>query len=267
MESFEFEPRPYLHRLRLSGKIHPDLEGLKALQRAQLKNIPFENFDIQLDRSIDLEPAPLYEKLVRRPRGGYCFELNGLFLMALKALGFEARPLLARVHLTGTPSGRGHQISLVDLAGSNWIADVGFGRDTPLGPLLLKLGEVQEFHGHSFRLMDGGKFGTMVQKLDKNEWRNLYSFDMEHVCRADISYGNHYTSTSPNSFFTSSRVASRPLDDGWAVLFNYRLKFIRNGLEERMILPEGQGYLDALKKYFGIELDAPYEALKPVDEG
>jgi N-hydroxyarylamine O-acetyltransferase len=264
MESFRFDSRHYLQKLCLSGEIRPNLQGLKTLQRAQLFNIPFENFDIQLGRGIDLDPAPLYEKLVRRPRGGYCFELNGLLLMALRDFGFEVRPLLARVHLTGVPSGRGHQVSLVELDGRKWIADAGFGKDTPPGPLALQIGEVQELGGQSFRLADGGRFGTMLQKLEENQWRNLYSFDMEYVFEADIAYGNHYTSTSPNSFFTTSRLAAKPFEDGWAVLFNYRLTLIRNGREQVIDLPDGPGYLDALKTHFGIELDAPYEALKPV---
>lgn len=262
MDSFSFDFCSYLERVRLPEEPPPDLKGLTALQRAQFLAIPFENFDIQLGRCVDLEPAHLVDKLVHSPRGGYCFELNGLFLMALLAFAFEARPLLARIQLTGTPSGRGHQISLVEIQGRHWIADVGFGKDTPLGPLQLKLDIVQEHSGQPFRMIDGGKFGTMLQKLENGEWKNLYSFDMGHVCQADIAYGNHYTSTSPHSFFTTSRVAMRPFEGGWASLFNYTLTLVRNGQKETQQLPEGQGYLDALKAYFGIELDAPYEALK-----
>ncbi len=162
MESFAFDTHAYLARLGLSASIRPDLDGLQTLQWAQLLAIPFENFDIQLRRGVNLEPAHLFDKLVGRPRGGYCFELNGLFLMALQAFGFQARPLLARVQVSGTPPGRGHQISLVELAGRQWIADVGFGKDTPLGPLLLQLDAVQEFRGQPFRLTDGGRYGAML---------------------------------------------------------------------------------------------------------
>ncbi len=115
MGIFKFDTTAYLQRLRLSESISPTTKGLRTLQRAQFFNIPFENFDIQLGRGIDLDPARLFDKLVHHPRGGYCFELNGLFLMALRAFEFEARPLLARVHTSGEPSGRGHQLALVDL--------------------------------------------------------------------------------------------------------------------------------------------------------
>ncbi|WP_320174318.1 arylamine N-acetyltransferase [Maridesulfovibrio sp.] len=264
MSGFSFDVRLYRDRLHLSENISNTARGLRVLQQAQLYSIPIENFDIQLGRGIDLAPSSLFEKLVCSPRGGYCFEVNGLFLMALQAFDFEARPLLGRVHLTGEPSGRGHQISLVKVGGRYWIADVGFGKDTPLGPLLLDIGVVQEFKGQSFRLLDGGVFGIMVQKLEGEQWKNLYSFDMEHVCKADIAYGNHYTSTSPHSFFTTSRFAVKPFEEGWAVLFNHRLKLIQRDEEQVIALPEGQEYLDALAKYFGIKLDADYEELKPV---
>lgn len=267
MDVSDFDSSSYLKRLHLSESIRPTTEGLRTLQWAQFRNIPFENFDIQLGRGIDLEPERLYDKLVHHPRGGYCFELNGLLLLALRAFGFEVRPLLARVHLTGEPSGRGHQLSLVNVEGRRWLADAGFGKDTPQGLVLLEREMVQDFNGQSFRLTNGGDFGTMLQKLVNGEWSNLYSFDMEHVCQADIDYGNHFTSTHPRSFFTSSRVAMKPSEGGWASLFNHRLTLIRNGKEEYMELPEGQGYLDALKTHFGIELDASYQALRPIGRG
>lgn len=75
--------------------------------------------------------------------------------MVLNAFGFKARPLLGRIHLTVTPSGRGHQISLVNLDGRKRIADVSFGKDTSLKPVLLELDMVQEIHGQVFRLVDG----------------------------------------------------------------------------------------------------------------
>ncbi|BDQ37867.1 N-hydroxyarylamine O-acetyltransferase [Pseudodesulfovibrio nedwellii] len=265
MKVFEFDSTAYLQRLHFSEKVLPTTEGLHTLQRAQFHNIPFENFDIQLGRGVDLDPANLFDKLVRRPRGGYCLELNGLLLMALRAFGFDARPLLARVHLSGQPSGRGHQLSLVNVEGRQWLVDVGFGKNNPRGPYLLERDTIQDISGKYIRLVDGGVFGNMLQARSEEGWQNLYSFDMEHVCQGDINYGAHYTSTNSNSFFTTSRVAMKPLEDGMVTLFNNRLTLFRDGQENEIQLPEGQEYMDALKTYFGIELDAPYEALRSVD--
>src|SRR3546814_2536084 len=84
----------YLRRIGLEQAPRPDQEGLMSVQRAHRWAIPFENFDIPLGRGISLDPAAVFDKLVVRRRGGYCFEQNQLFLRALLQLGFDARPLL-----------------------------------------------------------------------------------------------------------------------------------------------------------------------------
>ena len=93
---------------------------------------------------------------------------------------------------------------------------------------------------------------------------DLYSFDLSHVFPADIAYGNHFTSTHPNSFFVFARVAALPVENGEVTLFNSTLKKVFAGKVIMQELAEGQAYLDALKSHFGIELDAPYEKLQPL---
>ena len=189
---FEFDRGAYLRRIDFAGDTSPTVENLKALHHAHFHGIPFENFDILLGRGIDLAPGAMFDKLVRNRRGGYCFELNGLFLMALKAFGFDARALLARTHVTGLPTGRGHQISLVTIGGSRWIVDVGFGGDTPRGPVPLQSDKVTTHEGQKIRLKETERFGTMLQTVKNGDWADLYSFDLEYVCQADIDYGNHF---------------------------------------------------------------------------
>jgi N-hydroxyarylamine O-acetyltransferase len=109
--------------------------------------------------------------------------------------------------------------------------------------------------------MDAGHFGIMLQTLIADQWQDLYSFDLGHVCKADIAYGNHFTSTHPSSFFTFARVAALPVHNGAITLVNNTLKRLTADKELVQELPEGQLYIDALKDHFGIELDAPYEAL------
>ena len=264
MNRQKFDRDAYLQRLNYDGEISPTEDQLKALHYAQLYTIPFENFDILLGRDINLEPRALFHKLVHKKRGGYCFELNGLFLMALKAFGFDARALLARVHVTGTPSGRGHQISLITLQGRQWIADVGFGGDTPRAPIPLELNQPTIHDGQKIRLVDADNFGTMLQTLKDDQWQDLYSFDLGHVVPADIDYGNHFSSTHPSSLFTFARVAALPVHNGVVTIVNSTLKRAISGKEKVQEVAEGQAYLDALNTYFGIELDAPYEALRPL---
>ena len=269
MNGTVFDLDAYLQRINYTGEIAPTVETLKAIHKAQFYTIPFENFDIQLGRGINLEPEAVFEKLVHKRRGGYCFELNGLFLMALETFGFEVRPLLSRVHITGTPTGRGHQIELVNIQGRQWIADVGFGGETPRIPIPLELNQSTAHDGQQVRLVETEHFGTMLQTLKNNQWIDLYSFDMGYVCQADIEYGNHFTSTHFSSIFTYNRVAALPIEKGAITILNNTLRKTIAGKEKVQVLAEGQAYIDALKIHFGIELEEPYENLRPLrnDQG
>jgi N-hydroxyarylamine O-acetyltransferase len=241
-----------------------NVERLEELQRAQIYAMPFENFDIQLGRGIDLTPEHLIEKLIRHKRGGYCFELNGLFLTVLKYLGFEARALLARVHITGDPTGRGHQLSLVSIADRDWVVDVGFGGPGPRKPMQLEH-NVESRHDGRVLCLTQHKLGHMLQQKVDGLWKDVYSFDLTPVLANDIAYGNHFTSTHPSSFFTTSRVAVRAYPDGQSTLFNFRCATSRGDNDEVEELPNDERYLSILRERFGIELDSSYEDLASVE--
>lgn len=260
----DFDRDAYLDRIGLDGAVPPTSTGLEALHRAQTYTIPFENFDIHLGRGVSLKPETLFDKLVGRPRGGYCFELNGLFGMALDAFGFERRPLLARVQLGGRLFPRTHLLNLVRVDGRDWIADVGFGSNQIRAPLPLERDRADTVDGGRFRLVDAGDFGTMLQTEDESGWQNLYSFDMEHVWPIDIEMGNYFTSTHPEMFFTWARMASLPNPLGGTTLLDFRLREICDGAETVTDLQPGADYLRTLEDRFGIVIDAPYESLKPV---
>lgn len=258
-DAFPFDA--YFDRIGYSGPLTATEDVLDAIQRAQLARIPFENFDVLLGRGISLEPAALFEKLIDNSRGGYCFELNGLLLMALQSIGFEARELLARVHTSGQVSGRTHELILVMLAGRLWIADAGFGGPSLRAPIPLELDVSKAQEGESFRLIDAGRFGTMLQKRSEAQWWDLYSFDLEHVCRADVIIANHFTSTSPLSHFTDTPVAALHTPAGKTTLRDRTLRRIENGVESVLEFPEGPAFMTALETHFGIVLD-PSDAVR-----
>lgn len=264
MNKFHLDKSAYLERINLNMNIEPDLASLEKLQMAQLMTIPFENFDICLRRGIDLEPGSITKKLLKNSRGGYCFELNALMLMALKSFGFSARPLLARVHLTGAPTGRGHQISLVEIADSQWLVDVGFGAETPSRPIPLTFNQSIECNGLTYRLREDELYTIMLQRQYANEWKDLYSFDLAYVCQGDIDYGNHFTSTSPASRFTTSRVAALPIQNGVVTLLDYTLKRRQDGKETVIELEQNDSYISALELHFGIKLNVSYGDLEPL---
>ena len=256
----------YLARIGYAGPTRPTADLLDAIQQAQLSAIPFENFDILLGRGVSLDPDTLCRKLLHSRRGGYCFELNALFLMALEALGFDARALLARVHMRGEPSGRTHQLILVTVDGTPWIADTGFGGPGLRAPIPLERNVARAQRGERYRLVDAGPFGTMLQRHMDGAWRDLYSFDLGHVGPADIALGNHFTSTHAGSFFTFSRVAARQTPGGRLALLDRTLRRVEHGVETVEELPDGPALLETLEAVFGIVLDAPYEALRPLPD-
>jgi len=265
MSGFTFNKEDYLRRINFDGKVSVNFECLKSIHRAQHTSIPFENFDICLGRSINIDPVSLVQKMVKNKRGGYCLELNGLLLLALKSFGFEARPLLGRVHITGEPTGRGHQVTLVTIEGKRWFVDLGFGTESPPVPIPLVCNVPIIFENKTYRLIDSELFGYLLQSKHGEEWKNLYSFDLSHVCRGDIEYGKHYTSTSPKSIFVNSRVAALPVKNGMITLFNNSYKKVINGKEEVILLKDDQSYLSIIEKEFGIKIDAKFEDLKPLN--
>jgi len=129
----------YLHRIHYRGPLAPTAETLRALHLAHHLAVPFENLDIHLGQPIILDEARFYDKIVRRRRGGFCYELNGLFAALLRELGFDVTTLSARV-IDTQPGMIGpefdHLVLLVQLE-ERWLADVGFGdsfRETAPSP-------------------------------------------------------------------------------------------------------------------------------------
>jgi len=258
-----FPLEAYLERIGYRGSPTPTEAVLEEFQRAQLATIPFENFDILLGRGICLESEVLFAKLIDSPRGGYCFELNGLLLMALQAIGFRARALLARVHTSGQPTGRTHELILATLGGRRWIVDAGFGGPCLRAPIPLEFNVVRSQQEEHFRLIEAGDFGVMLQQQSEGGWRDLYSFDLEHVCQADVAVGNHFTSTSALSRFTHTSVAALHTPAGTTTLLDRSLWRIENGAKDVLVLPEDASFVAALDTHFGIVLDAAYEELHP----
>lgn len=259
-----FDRKSYLARIGLASAPASDLAGLASLQRAQLFSIPFENFDIHLGRGISLEPAAIFQKLVTRRRGGYCFEVNELFFTALEAFGFKARRALARIRFRPEPSGLTHQVTLVTFGAESWMVDTGFGAETPRRPLLLQDGFEITQDGLAWRLSADGTFGWLLSQWEEGAWKPLYSFEERPVLAPDRIMGNHYTSSHPTSFFTFTRIAALAKPWGQISLLDRRLAITKDGIRQEEELPDGPAYLAVLRELFGIELDAPYEALRPL---
>ncbi len=267
MKAIDFPLSGYLARVGLSKAPEPDEEGLKEIHAAQVFSIPFENLDIHLGRSILLEPDKLVSKLIYRQRGGYCFELNGIFQLALESLGFAVRPLLARVIYGRTdPGAHTHQVLIVKLPGQGWLADAGFGGPGLRMPLPLIPDQVGEQYGERYRLRLDPKYGTVLQKESNDAFIDLYAFnENELTLGIDIEMANHFTSTWPASIFRLHRMCALPQPWGRVTLSNMELTIYRDGKSVRRTLPPGTQYMESIAENFGINLDAAYGDLAPLE--
>lgn len=239
----------YLARIGLGAAPDADPAGLTAIQRGQRQNIPFENLDIRLGRRLSLEPDVVFGKLVSARRGGYCFEQNGLFLRALAALGFEARPLLARVWLAEPPAPppHTHTLNLVRFGDEHWSADAGFGgSDAP--PMRLAEREIVSEDGVRHLLRRDPAHGWMLLRNGAPQ----YSFTEAQAWSADLALANHWTATAPESRFVQLTVVSILSPEGLISLTGSRLS--RGG--EAIELAGAEAFRAALGRHFGISLSA-----------
>jgi N-hydroxyarylamine O-acetyltransferase len=185
MSDSPFHLDAYLERIRYTGPLSASAETLRCLHRAQVMSIPFENLNVFLGRPVRLDPLSLVAKLSEERRGGYCYELNGLFMMALQRLGFTVIPLAARVFHGQTLTQKSHRLTLVEVEGRRWLADVGFGGNSLIEAIPFELASAFPQRLDTYRLKADTKLGFVLQHKLEDQWRNLYTFSLEEYYLAD----------------------------------------------------------------------------------
>ncbi|HEY8229636.1 MAG TPA: arylamine N-acetyltransferase [Rhodanobacteraceae bacterium] len=202
----------YLARIGIETPVAPDLQTLRAIIIAHVAAISFENLDPFLGVSPALDIASVQRKLVHDGRGGYCFEQNRLLSDALRAIGFQVTDLAARV-LWGQPedaiTARTHMLLRVEVESRSWLADVGFGGNTPTGPLEFAPDVEQATPHEPFRLIRRDDSDWRLQLFAVDAWQTLYRFDLQPQFPADYCVSNYWTSTNPDSHFVTGLTAAR----------------------------------------------------------
>ena len=266
----------YFERIRYSGPPAPTLQTLRHLHLLHLQNIPYENIDVFCRQEIKLDRDSLVRKILLRRRGGYCFEQNGLFLIALTELGFKCRPNLARVHRNRPqPGGRTHHINLVEVEGATWVCDVGFGGSAFREPLMLRPDVETEQLGEIYRLHPSDEHGLYLQKKFAEEWQPLYTFKLDTALPIDMAMGNFYTSKSADHVFLNAIVGTRMTERGRVTLSDHAFKVfdLVEGTLKRETVTDFDAYVGKLRELLGIELSEEeksllkprFSALKPVE--
>jgi N-hydroxyarylamine O-acetyltransferase len=254
----------YFERIGYAGPTAPTLSVLVALHRAHLLAVPFENLDIHRGRRITLDEAALFDKLVTRRRGGFCYEQNALFAAVLRTMGYDVSLLEARVRRPdggfGIPFD--HMTLLVRLE-VRWLVDVGFG-DSFVEPLRLDYVGAQVQPAGVFRVELDGTTGRYSRQQPETGWRAEYEFYLTPRCLSDFADGCHYHQTAPETSFTQRRVCSLALPGGRVTLTApppgaagpRRLIVTRDGIREERDLEDEAAFVAALRVYCGITLNS-----------
>lgn len=250
----------YLARIGVSRPTSPDAQSLSALHVAHLMAVPFENLDIHLGRKIVLAEGSLFRKIVHQRRGGFCYELNGLFAALLLDLGFRVTLLSARV---AKPEGgfgpeHDHLTLLVEFPGNEprRLADVGFGDSFRVPLLFDEAGDqpaAPNDNASDYRLQRDEN-GLTLLRCDEGTWKPQYAFSETPRRLEEFTAMCHFQQTSPDSHFTHRRVCSRATPTGRITLADLRLIVTENGERSERTLTEDQ-YHPILLRDFGINLE------------
>jgi len=220
----------YLQRIRYRGPLAPTAEALRQLHEAHLLAVPFENLSIHWGEPIELDDEALFEKVVVRRRGGFCYELNGLFAALLRALGFEVVMLSAGVlRASGDYSPDFDHMALLVNHQQRWLADVGFG-DLFRQPLRLDERAPQAQGASAYRIDPDEEGRFLLRRSDEGgPWSTEYRFSLEPHVYADYAERCIYQETSPESHFKQRRICSLATPDGRVSLSERKLITTRNG--------------------------------------
>ena len=244
----------YLARIDYRGPRTPTADVLRRLHVAHLLAVPFENLSIHAGQPIVLDDEALFDKVVTRRRGGFCYELNGLFARLLRELGFEVEMLSAAVW--GEAKGFGpefdHMTLLVNLE-ERWLADVGFG-DSFVEPLRLDVRGEQRQGTRAFRIEEDGERLTLLKRDEGGVRAAEYRFSLTPRVYADYERMCRFHQTSPESHFTQGRVCTRLTPEGRVTLSKLRLITTdADGRHERELADERE-YEAALGEHFGVRV-------------
>jgi len=245
----------YLARIGYTGPVTPTPEVLRAIHRAHMLAVPFENLDISRGRKIVVDQDACVRKIVEQHRGGFCYEMNGAFAALLQAIGFQVTLLSARVARQDGSFGPefDHLTLRVDLD-RPWLADVGFG-DSFIEPLRLLPGIAQKDGTQIYRILETASVLQLEKWEAEGSWKAQYRFSLQPRRLQEFAEMCHYHQSSPDSSFTRKRLCTRATPEGRITLSDMKLIITRNGEKEERMLANEEEWRAALRQHFDLVLN------------
>lgn len=254
----------YFERIEYRGSRDASLENLCMLHRQHLLHIPYENLDIINGVSLSLNPECLFEKIILNKRGGYSFELQGLFCCLLKSLGYQVMQYAGRVmdHLSRIQMRR-HRIIVVRIEGARYVCDVGVSQESFRYPLVLQEGIVQTDGFNEYRFIRDDFYGwVLMQKIAGEGWKTILGFTEEPQVDDDFIMPSFYCEKHPDSTFNKyMKISIFTNDTNFAIIENKFFVFNHGKIVEKNTLLDDDEVRSLLEKRFGIDVPESYRTM------
>lgn len=245
----------YLRRIGIEkNEIRPAPEDLKFLQRRHLLHVPFENLDIHWKRPIVLDAEKFFEKIIEERRGGFCYELNGLFYKLLGEIGFQNKIISARVNIGDGVFGEeyDHLAILTEIDGEQYLVDVGFGSFTAEPLKFVPDIEQKDSNGvFLIRKFDAEYFEVL--KKNGDEWKTEYIFKEIERDLSEFAEMCGFHQTSPESHFTRGKICSLMTIEGRKTLTDKKFIETKNGQKTEVDVNSEEEFDRVLSREFHIK--------------
>jgi N-hydroxyarylamine O-acetyltransferase len=236
-------------------RLEATVAGVADLQRRHLAAFTFNSVGPLLGEALPLDEEALFDRIVARGRGGYCFEHNKLFFAVLRGLGCEARLALGRVFLNrDVDPPLTHRVTILSLEGARWLVDVGFGAFSPRVPLRLASGDVSTQGGRDFWLEGDEASGFALWTREAGAPYLLYRFNLNPHTEADCEVGHFYSRCHPSAVFVNNLVVSRILGEEVRSLVNASYRRILPGGFSESAVEDAEALRRLLEEEFGLRL-------------
>ena len=249
------DPEAYLARIGYEGPTDHTVAVLDSIVLHHLRSVPFEDLEVRDEhRTPSLATKDLFDKIVARRRGGYCWELNGALYHLLVALGFDCTPIVARIiRKTPMPNMTLHRATLVSVEGTRRWVDVGYGGPAPAATLDIDGTEPVHTPTGDYICHREGKW-CGFDLIKDGERIPLMCYEDHAVELVDYLPLNFYTSRNPDSVFTKVRMANLLTETGSRGLEENTLRIRENGVLTERELATPDERVQALSEWFGIAL-------------
>jgi len=240
MHADNFVLNDYLKRIGFNKEPQVNITTLTELMRCHLFTIPFENIDVQQKHFVSLVPEEIVNKIIYTNRGGYCYEVNGIFAMALEAIGFKYQFCGSRPMFYPSLRPKTHVVLVVDLNGEKFVCDLAFGSFGIRAPLSLNcLNEKIQQDYDQFELSKMDQNTYLVKAKVEDEWKNQFCFDLYPMQWIDMTLPNYFNYTHPDAIFVQKLLVVKHNPEGRSILLGNQIKRYSKGrLETAEINPE-----------------------------